>query len=92
MKIPKVQRKYCPKCKNYTEQKVKRVKNKPRRTLAIGQRRYLRKMVGYGGFPKKNPKGRGKPTTKLDLRFECSVCKKKNIIGKGYRIKKVEFI
>jgi len=55
MKIPKVQRKYCPKCKNYTEQKVKRVKNKPRRTLAIGQRRYLRKMVGYGGFPKKEP-------------------------------------
>ncbi|MGC9311040.1 MAG: 50S ribosomal protein L44e [Candidatus Aenigmatarchaeota archaeon] len=92
MKIPKVQKRYCKFCKKYTEQKVKRIKNKPRRTLAVGQRRYLRKLEGYGSFPKKNPKGRGKPTTKLDLRYECKACKKSNIIGKGFRIKKVEFV
>ncbi|OYT43354.1 MAG: 50S ribosomal protein L44e [Candidatus Aenigmarchaeota archaeon ex4484_56] len=92
MKIPKEQKRYCKYCGKYTVQKIKRVKNKPRRKLSIGQRRFLKKLSGYGSFPKKNPKGRGKPTTKLDLRYICSECNKQNVIGKGFRIKKVEFV
>jgi ribosomal protein L44E len=48
-------------------------------------------MKGYGSFPKENPKGREKATKKLDLRYTCSVCNKKQIIGKGFRTKKVEW-
>ena len=92
MKIPKEQRRYCKYCKKYTVQKLKVVKNKPRRKLALSQRRHLRKLAGYGSFPAKKPKGRGKPTTKLDLRYICKECGKQNIIGKGFRIKKAEFV
>jgi len=65
-------------------------KRKTRRTLARGQRRFLRKMKGYGGFPKENPKGREKPTRKLDWRFKCKQCGKKHPIGSGFRTKKIE--
>ena len=92
MKIPKQQKRYCVKCKKHTLQKVDLAKRKPRSTLARGQRRFLRKMKGYGSFPKENPKGREKATRKLDLRFTCTVCNKKQIIGQGFRTKKVEWI
>lgn len=92
MKIPKEQRRFCKYCGKYTLQKLKIVKKKPRRTLSRGQRIFLRKLEGYGGFPRPNPKGRGKPATKLDLRYVCTECNKQNIIGKGFRIKKVELV
>ncbi len=92
MKIKKVQRRYCPFCKMHTEHTVEEAKRRPRRTMAKGQRRFLRKMLGYGSFPKENPKGREKPTRKTDFRYVCSKCKKKHSIGTGYRIKKIEFI
>jgi len=50
----------------------------------------LRKLKGYGSFPKENPHGREKPTRKVDFRFKCNVCGKKHSIGEGYRIKKIE--
>ena len=92
MNIPKQQKKYCVKCKKHTMQNVDVAKRKPRSTLARGQRRFLRKMKGYGSFPKENPKGREKATKKIDLRYTCSVCNKKQVIGKGLRIKKIEWI
>ena len=91
MKMPKQQRKYCPVCRKHTIHTVEEAKRHQRRTLAKGQRRFLRKMKGYGSFPKENPKGREKPTRKLDLRFACNVCKKKHSIGRGFRVKKIEF-
>ncbi len=91
MIIPKTQKRYCPFCKKHTEHTVEEAKRKPRRTLAKGQRRYLRKLAGYGSFPKENPKGREKPTRKLDFRYVCKECKKKHTVGKGFRIKKTEF-
>lgn len=90
MKFPKKQRKYCPYCKKHTEHSVEEAKRKPRRTMARGQRRFLRKMRGYGSFPKENPKGREKSTRKLDFRYKCSVCGKMHSIGKGFRVKKIE--
>src|SRR3989344_2364994 len=90
MKMPKQQRKYCPHCKKHTLHTVEEAKRRGRRTLAKSQRRFLRKMKGYGSFPKENPKGREKPTRKLDLRYVCSGCKKKHSIGEGVRGKKME--
>ena len=90
MKMPKKQRRYCRYCKKHTVQTVKEAKRKTRRTDTKSQRRFLRKKKGYGSFPKENPKGREKPTRRKDLRYVCSECKKSNIIGEGFRVKKFE--
>jgi len=91
MMIPKVQHRFCPICKKHTEHVIHRVSSgKQRRSMAMGQRRFLRKMTGFGSFPKSNPHDRAKPTKKLDLRYECKVCKKQHMVGQGFRIKKFE--
>lgn len=87
---PKKVRTFCPICKKHTMHTVERSKTKPRRKVAEGQRRFLRKMKGYHSFPKENPKGREKPTRRVDLRYKCEVCKKKHSKGRGFRIKKLE--
>ncbi|MEM7819653.1 MAG: 50S ribosomal protein L44e [Candidatus Aenigmatarchaeota archaeon] len=91
MLIPKIQKRFCPFCKKHTEHTLEEAKRRPRRKMSKSQRRFLRKLKGYGSFPKENPKGREKPTKKLDLRYKCSVCGKKHPIGTGFRIKKYEF-
>jgi len=91
MKFPKVIRTHCPYCGKHTEHKVELVKKKPRRTLAHGQRRFLRKMKGYGSFPKENPKNREKSTKRVNLKLTCQVCKKAHSI-KGWRAKKFELV
>lgn len=92
MKIPNKVRVFCPTCKKHTDHTVDLSKKKSRRTMAQGQRRFLRKMLGYGSFPKENPKGREKPTKKVDMRFKCTVCGKKHMRGSGFRVKKLEFV
>jgi large subunit ribosomal protein L44e len=92
MKFPQQVKIYCPFCKKHTLHKVETAKRGKERTLAAGRRRFARKMRGYGSFPKEYPKGRGKPTRKVDLRFKCSVCGKKHMKGKGFRVKKLEFV
>jgi len=92
MNIPQTQMRYCPYCHRHTLHTVRRVGvGKIKRVLAQGQRRFKRKMLGFGSFPKSNPKGRAKPTRKLDLRYKCKECGKEHMVGKGFRIKKVEF-
>lgn len=92
MKYPKHVRIFCPVCKRHTKHTVEQAKRRTRRKLAQGQRRFLRKMKGYHSFPKENPRGREKPTRKLNLLFKCSVCGKKHGKGKGFRAKKFELI
>ena len=91
MIIPKVQMRYCPFCKKHTEHTVEEAKRRPRRENTKSQRRFRRKLAGYGSFPKENPHGREKPTRKVDFRYVCKECKKKHSIGSGFRIKKIEF-
>ena len=91
MIIPKMQKRYCPFCRKHTEHTVEEAKRRPRKQASKSQRRFLRKLKGYGSFPKENPKGREKPTRKTDFRYKCSSCGKKHTLGKGYRIKKIEF-
>jgi len=87
MEIPKTVRVFCPYCKRHTEHTVEIVKKKQRRKVAEGQRRFLRKLKGYGSFPRPKPDYE-KPTKKVDLRYKCSVCGKKHTKGKGFRSKK----
>lgn len=90
MIIPKKQKKFCKYCRKYTEMTVEIAKRRPRKKDSKSQRSFLRKFKGYGSFPKPNPQGREKPTRKVDLRYKCPECGKRQIIGTGYRIKKVE--
>ena len=90
MKYPKKVKRFCNFCKKHTVHTVEQAKRKPRRKDTKSQRRFDRKLKGYGSFPGKKPKGREKPTRKLDLRFKCSECKKLHSIGEGFRVKKFE--
>lgn len=92
MKFPKIVKTYCPYCKKHTEHAVKQTKRKGRGKAhpnSQSQKRFQRKMEGYGSFPRPNPKGEGKPTKKVDLRLKCNECKKSHT-KKGFRIRKFE--
>jgi len=92
MKMPKVIKGYCPHCRKHVELEIERVKNRPRSELRFGQRRYRRKLAGYGSFPKPKPGAeREKPTRRLHLRFRCKSCKKSHQ-RPGWRIKKFELV
>jgi large subunit ribosomal protein L44e len=71
---------------------VEKAKKSKKRSLAAGERRFKRLLKGYGSFPRPNPKGREKPTKKVDLRFKCKECGKMHTKGKGFRIKKIELV
>ncbi|MBU5537218.1 MAG: 50S ribosomal protein L44e [Candidatus Aenigmatarchaeota archaeon] len=91
MKFPSKIRTHCPNCKKHTEHTVELAKKKPRRTLAQGQRRFLRLMKGYGSFPRPQPEYE-KSTKKIDLRYKCLECGKKHTRGEGWRAKKFEIV
>lgn len=98
MKLPKQTRKYCRHCRKHTAQKISQVKSgHARGKLKIGSRRHNRRsnIKGYGGFPQpqiqKGKKYGAKNSKKINLRYLCGECKKKQIIGSGTRAKKVEF-
>lgn len=91
MKHPKTVKTFCPSCRKHTEHSVEIAKKRTRRTLAQGQRRYLRKLKGYTSFPRPKP-DHEKATKKLDLRFKCKVCGKKHERGQGWRAKKFELV
>jgi len=94
MKYPKTMRTLCPKCKKHTEHTVKQSKRLGRskaHPISQSQRRFKRKLKGYGSFPRPNPKGEGKPTKKVDLRYTCGECKKAHT-RKGFRIRRFELV
>ncbi len=95
MKMPKKQKRYCPKCKKNTEQKVSREKTSGNRgKLGKGRRKLAKIKKGYGGFPypkiEKGNRYGSKNTKKVALKYECPVCKKKTISKRGFRAKKFE--
>jgi len=91
MQFPQTQKTFCPSCKKHTEHTVETVKKKQRRKVAQGQRRYLRKLNGYTSFPRPKP-DHEKSVKRTDLRYKCSVCKKKHTKGKGFRNKKFQIV
>ncbi|MFP3157656.1 MAG: 50S ribosomal protein L44e [Caldivirga sp.] len=91
MKIPRVIRTYCPRCRTYTEHTVTQYTSGKRRTLSEGQRRYDRKLLGYGSTRKPRQKTFYKVTKKVTLKLTCRQC--------GYithrtigRLRKVELV
>lgn len=91
MKFPSKVKIFCPKCKKHTEHTVETVKKKPRRTMAHGQRIFLRKLHGYGSFPREKPDYE-KSSRRVDLRFKCAICGRKHTHGSGWRAKKFEIV
>lgn len=92
MKFPKSKKMLCPKCNKHTEHTVKQAKKKGRGKAhpnCQAQRRFKRKLEGYGSFPRPNPKGEGKPTKRLDLRYTCKECGKASTRS-GFKVKKFE--
>lgn len=104
MKIPKEIKRYCPKCKTHTTQKVKNEKNRGKNkthplTRFSKTRMLLRGLVGGMGNDNKLSKGaqggwkrfNKKHSKKTDLRYACTVCKKTNLSSSsGTRTKKVQ--
>ena len=91
LNIPKEMRKFCPKCKTHTLQKVSAYKAGKRRGSAIGERRHAEDKKGYGGqkFPKLAKPA--KTTKKFTPIMTCTVCKKK-YNKSGIRMRKFELV
>jgi large subunit ribosomal protein L44e len=92
MKFPKTIKTYCPHCKKHTEHTIEIAKRRAKSSMTHGQRIFKRKMKGYTSFPRPNPKGREKPTKRVDLRYKCKECGKSHVRGAGWRAKKFELV
>jgi len=104
MKLPKTRNTYCPKCKKHEEHKIIEGKKKTRGTshpLSFGSKKRIKQRgrMGTGNngkyskpaITKWRMAGR-KTSKKVDLRFQCSSCKKMHgIASGGFRAKKIEF-
>lgn len=102
MKIPKLIKRYCPKCKKHTEQKVAQNKKKGASSLTYGSKHRARRRGSargtgnLGRYSKpaisKFKMTGAKSSKKIDLRYECKECGKKSMQRKGIRAKKTEFV
>ncbi len=102
MKIPKVMKRLCKKCKKHTEHKVAQNKRKTASSLSQGSKirardRGLARGTGnLGRYSKpavtKFKRSGAKNTKKTDLRYTCQACKKVSCQATGIRAKRVEFV
>jgi len=103
MKVPKLMKRYCPKCKTHTEQKAALNKRKNASSLTYGSKVRAKRRGKARGFGNQGRYSKPavtkfkmtgkKQTKKTDFRFECSVCKKSHVKASGgIRAKKVEFV
>ncbi|MHA1339033.1 MAG: 50S ribosomal protein L44e [Promethearchaeota archaeon] len=90
MKVHKIRRMYCPRCKTHKEFKVSIYKaGKANKPLSEGQRRYMRHKKGYGGQPKPIFRKNAKINKKITPLYTCSECGLKQY-GRSLRQKKFE--
>ena len=74
MKVPKIIKTYCPKCRTHTEHTVTLYKAGKRRALSTGERHHKREKRGYGGQKYPLQKRFAKTTKKQTLKLGCKVC------------------
>ena len=101
MKLPKTTKRLCPHCKKQTEHKIAQNKKKNASSLSYGSkvraklRGRARGSGNQGRYSKpavtKFKMTGAKVTKKTDLRYECTVCKKKHVQKKGIRAKRSLF-
>jgi large subunit ribosomal protein L44e len=91
MKMPSEKRVNCPKCKKHTTHEVLKAKKRKASELKAGQRQFRRVMAGYGGFPRPQLKGAGKPTKKVNAILKCKECGKARTM-KSFRAKTFEIV
>lgn len=103
MKLPKTTKRYCPKCKKSTEQKIELYKSGSKRnalsrgSIERAKRRGQGRGVGNKGkWGSKPPITRWKRTgakgsKKSTLKYTCKVCNKSTQQNQGFRAKKLEF-
>lgn len=103
MKLPKLIKRLCKKCKTHTEHKVTQAKRKtPGAAHPLAKAAKKRSGFGkgtgnlgkYGSKPAINKfKMTGAKTTKkIDMRYQCKECNKSSVQAKGIRCKKLEMI
>ena len=103
MKMPKAMKRYCPKCKKATEQKVEFYKVSGKRStfsrgsLARARRRGqgtgVWNLGKWGSKPaiSKWKRTGAKGSKKSTLKYTCKLCNKATQQKKGFRAKKLEF-
>ena len=104
MKLPKLTKRYCPKCKKHQEMGISQSRQMGRNkthpmsrgsTARMRARGVNRGFGNQGRFSRKAIsafKMCGKKSSKkTDLRYKCKVCGKSTVQYKGWRAKKVEF-
>jgi large subunit ribosomal protein L44e len=101
VKLPRKTRRYCPKCKEHTEQKIDLVSTGHKRgTLKYGslwrakKRGALPGTGNRGRYSKRAVKSRKmktKTTTRKVLIYTCQKCKKSNQSAKSRRVGKIVF-
>lgn len=99
MKVPKTTKRFCPKCKQRTEQKIDLVSTGHKRgTLKKGSKERAKKrhaVPGMGNKGKYNKpavkswKRKTKTTTKKQLIYTCNVCKKSKVAKQSIRVSKL---
>lgn len=87
MKYPKEIRTYCPYCNLHQLHIVRLASRGKARTLAVGNRKHERSLLGHGGkrAGEKSVKKQGK---RQKIMLECQKCKKKHERIVGTRTKK----
>jgi large subunit ribosomal protein L44e len=105
MKMPKLINRLCRKCKKHTPHTVSQAKAKTRssarplsrysraRTDARGLTKGMGNKGKYSMPPiKKRKMMNKKMSKKIDLRYQCNVCKKMSQKSEGFRAKKFELV
>ncbi|MHA1728851.1 MAG: 50S ribosomal protein L44e [Promethearchaeota archaeon] len=91
MKMPRIVKSICPRCKKHQDFKVSIYKKGKERTLAKGKRRYDRKKSGYGSQPKPIFHKNAKINKKTVPMLTCSVCGFTKE-GRPHRVKTFELV
>jgi len=100
MKLEKTRKRYCPRCKKHTLQKVT-ISKRRQNVHPLGSSGKIRRHFGkgYGNLGTHGSKpaltkfkmANKKATKKTDFRYTCPVCNKTTMQKAGFRAKKIEF-